>query len=257
MYNLMEMFYSVQGEGSRMGAPSVFVRSSLCNFSCPGFKVQYEDPNTGEKKYGCDSYYAVDTAFKKEWESVVEYDDLVDRIDNTMPAFSKHSLTKPDIVFTGGEPLIYWKDDVFQKTLAHYISRGHKVTIETNASLDIEFEREYQKEIMFSCSVKLEVSGEPSEKRININTLTKIFESSKNSYLKFVTSKETWEEDYKEIKHILKELPVYAEVYLMPLGDTAEDISTQDEFVINKSAELGFMYSDRIHIRVWDNKPGV
>ena len=257
MYNLMEVFYSIQGEGSRMGVPSVFVRSSLCNFTCAGFKVEYEDPKTGEKKYGCDSYYSVDPAFKKTWETITDFEVLVEKIDATIPNFGKGSLTKPDIVLTGGEPLIYWKDPVFQRTISHYISRGHKVTIETNGAMDINFTREYQKEIMFSASVKLSNSGELESKRINIDTLTKMFEQSPSSYLKFVVSKDTWEQDYKEIKQLLKDLPVYATVYLMPMGDTIKTLEKNAKFTIEKAMELGHMYSDRIHIRIWDNEPGV
>lgn len=257
MYNIYETFYSLQGEGSRMGVPSVFVRSSLCNFTCAGFKVQYEDPITGEKKYGCDSYYSVDKAFKSTWETVTDFEELVDRIDTTIPDFGKRSMTKPDIVFTGGEPLIYWKDEVFQRTISHYISRGHRVTIETNGSLDIEFTREYQKQIMFSASVKLSNSGEPENKRINIETLTKIFEFAPHSYLKFVVSEDSWKRDEQEILNILKDLPVYADIYLMPLGETTDEINNTSKFVFEKAMELGFNYSDRIHIRVFDNLAGV
>lgn len=257
MYSLMECFYSCQGEGSRMGVPSVFVRSALCNFSCKGFGVQYEDPISGEKKYGCDSYYSVDKSFKKNWDVITEYEDLVDTIDKIIPDFGRNSLTKPDIVFTGGEPLIYWKDQVFQRTISHYISRGHRITIETNGALDIEFTREYQKQIMFSTSVKLSNSGEPEHKRINIDNLTNIVEMSPNSYLKFVCSKDSWEQDYKEIQSILKAIPVYMDVYLMPLGDTKETLETNAKFVMEKCIEKGYKYSDRIHIRIWDSLQGV
>lgn len=257
MINIQELFYSIQAEGKQMGVPSVFVRTGLCNFTCAGFKVPYMDPITHEEKFGCDSYYAVDKNFKNTWTPYLDYMDLVTDIDAVIPYFGKMSLTKPDIVLTGGEPLIFWKDEMYQRVISHYISRGHKVTIETNASLDIEFTRKYQEEIIFSASVKLSCSGEPEHKRFNIETLTKIAEYAPNSYLKFVTSVETWEQDIKEIKSLLSEIPVYMDIYLMPLGDTRETLEKNARFVIEKSMELGFKYSDRIHIRIWDNKQGV
>jgi len=184
--------------------------------------------------------------------------DLVNEIDSKIPEFSKHNLIKPDIVFTGGEPLIYWNNKEYQKLLAHYISRGHHVTIETNASLDIDFNRKYQEEIQFSMSVKLSNSGEPKHKRINIENITNIMENSKNSYLKFVVNKDSWDEDFEEIKEILKDIPYYVEnVYLMPMGDTKEVLEKNAKFTMEKCIELGFLYSDRIHIRIWDNEPGV
>jgi len=255
--NICEIFYSIQGEGVRAGSPSVFVRTGLCNFQCRGFAVPYRDPETGEEKFGCDSFYSVDKNFKKDWTPYVDYLDLVHDIDKTIPDFGPFSLTKPDIVFTGGEPLILWNNKNYQRVISHYISRGHKVTIETNAALDIEFTRKYQEEIIFSASVKLSVSGEPEHKRFNIETLTKIAENTPNSYLKFVTSVESWDRDYEEINNLLKEIPVYMNIYLMPLGDTKETLERNSKFVIEKSMELGFMYSDRLHIRIWDNKQGV
>ena len=76
MISIMETFFSCQGEGNRTGIPSVFVRTGLCNFQCPGFGVQYEDPKTGDKKYGCDSYYSVDKGFSKEWDYCESYMDI-------------------------------------------------------------------------------------------------------------------------------------------------------------------------------------
>lgn len=257
MINICEIFYSIQGEGSESGSPSVFVRTGLCNFNCSGFQVPYNDPITGELKFGCDSFYSVDKNFKNNWTPYVDYMDLINDIDKTVPNFGPFSLTKYDIVLTGGEPLVLWNDKDYQRVISHYISRGHKVTIETNAALDIEFTRKYQEEIIFSASVKLSVSGEPEHKRFNVETLTKIAENTSSSYLKFVTSVETWEKDYEEIKSLLKEIPVYMNVYLMPLGDTREVLEKNSKFVLEKSMELGFMYSDRLHIRVWDNLQGV
>ena len=256
MIPVMETFYSIQGEGTRAGVGSIFVRTGMCNFRCPGFKVEYTVD--GEKRYGCDSYYAVDTAFKKEWDYLETYEEIIDLIDSKLPTFSRHNLFKPDIVFTGGEPLIFWKNDDYQKVLAHYITRGHKITIETNAALPIDFTRKYQKEINFSMSVKLANSGEPEHKRINIENITNILENTENSYLKFVVNKDTWDVDFAEIKTLLKAIPSYVEsVYLMPLGDVVDVLESNAGFVFEKAMELGFKYSDRLHIRIFDNKPGV
>jgi len=253
----MECFFSIQGEGARTGRPSVFVRTGLCNFTCEGFKVEYSDPKTKETKYGCDSYYSVNPNFKKDWKSIIDYKDLVKIILDVIPDTDEFDLNRCDIVFTGGEPLIYWEDEAYQRTLAYFISRGHKVTIETNASLDINFTREYQKEIQFSQSVKLSNSGEPQHKRINIETLTRIAETSPESYLKFVINKDTWAQDKKEIDEILEEIPVYTDVWLMPLGDTRKTMKENQLFTAEKAIENNFCYSHRVHITLWDNESGV
>ena len=255
MVQIQEVFYSFQGEGSRTGRPAIFVRTGLCNLRCPGFKVEYTAK--GEKRYGCDSFYAVDPYFKDIWKTFISYKELVDYIYSFMPSYGKYNFTVPDIIFTGGEPLLYWNDDTYQRTLAHFISRGHKVTIETNAALDIEFTREYQKEIIFSQSVKLSCSREPKHKRINTETLTKIAENTKESYLKFVTSKKSWEQDKEEIKQILEDIPIYVDVWLMPMGDTIEELEKNQKFISQKAIELGFSYSHRVHISIFNNQTGV
>lgn len=256
MLPIVETFYSIQGEGKRAGIPSVFVRTGLCNFKCEGFGCSLEAPD-GTKVLGCDSIRAVSPKFKDQWNYYIDYLDLVNRIDSEMPKLPKENMLKPDIVLTGGEPLIHWKEDIIQRILSHYISRGHKITIETNAALDIKFKRKYQEEIIFSMSVKLSNSGEPEHKRINIENITNILEHCPESYLKFVVSKDSWNNDFEEIKNILKSIPIYVNVYLMPMGETIKELEKNSQFVMEKCIELGFNYSDRLHIRAWNDKPGV
>jgi organic radical activating enzyme len=57
---------TIQGEGKRMGNISYFIRFGGCNFNCKGFGCEYTDPK-GNNKVGCDSWYAVDQSFKKNW----------------------------------------------------------------------------------------------------------------------------------------------------------------------------------------------
>ena len=256
MINFVERFYSMQGEGPRI-RPAVFVRSALCNFSCTGFGCTLKAPD-GTIVKGCDSIRAVSPKFKENWKQFVNYEDAVEWIDEIVPTFSKHNAIKPDFVFTGGEPLINWKDETYQRVLSHYSSRGHQLTIETNGSLDVDLTRKYHRDIMFSISCKLSNSGEPEHKRVNINNLTNLLENGHpDSYLKFVVSKDTWETDWVEIKNILKSLPLYANVYLMPMGETKDELDHNCNFVMDKCVEYGFCYSDRLHIRSWNDKPGV
>ena len=162
--------------------------------------------------------------------------------------------TKPDIIVTGGEPTMHWKNEEFQNFLIYYISRGHKITIETNGSLDIEFTKAYQREIVFSMSVKLAVSGEPEHKRININNLTNILENAPESYFKFVVNGETAESTGNEITAILKEIPWFASVYLMPLGETSEVMKKNALATAELAIKKGWKYSDRLHIRLWEDE---
>ena len=254
MLEINEIFGpTIQGEGKLVGTPSIFIRFGKCNFKCVGFGVEYETPS-GIKKCACDSYYAVDTEFKDTWTKYKSYEEIVNEVDKLISSYKYNY--KIDIVITGGEPLLYWNKIEFQKLLEHYINEGHKVTIETNASLNLNFEFDYQKEILFSMSVKLSNSLEPLKKRVNKSTLTKILQNTKESYLKFVIGNDFLENAIVEIEDILKNIP-QCEVYLMPLGDSSEAIDINSEKVVNLAIKYGFKYSDRLHIRIWNNKRGV
>ncbi|WP_121627538.1 7-carboxy-7-deazaguanine synthase QueE [Poseidonibacter antarcticus] len=254
MLEINEIFGpTIQGEGKLVGTPSIFIRFGKCNFNCVGFNVEYETPS-GIKKCGCDSFYAVDKEFKNSWTNYKSYEEIVSEVNKLTLKSSNHY--KIDIVITGGEPLLYWNKQEFQKLLKHYIEDGHQVTIETNASLNLNFTQDYQKKIIFSMSVKLSNSLESLKKRVNYETLRKILKETQNSYLKFVIDTKILEEAKNEIQTILKNIPK-VKVYLMPLGDTASSINDNCEEVIQLAIDYGYIYSDRLHIRVWDNKRGV
>ncbi len=240
---------TIQGEGKKIGTPSVFVRFGKCNMRCEGFEVEYETPS-GIKKCSCDSFHASDIAFREQWQKYDTAQQLITEVEKFLPDY------KADIVITGGEPLLYWDDEEFQEFMKHFIQKGYALTIETNASLDLKIEHEWQKELLFSMSVKLSNSGEPLNKRVNIGALKEIIDNTKKSYLKFVIDKEFLPKASAEIDAIISQIPK-CNIYVMPLGDTAEIIDRNSLSVIEYAIEKGYMYSDRLHIRVWDNKRGV
>jgi len=240
---------TIQGEGKHIGNPSVFIRFGKCNMQCSGFEVEYETPS-GIKKCSCDSFHASDIAFRDEWKKYESSKPLIEEFNTIFPSYPV------DIVITGGEPLLYWRDMEFQKFMKYYIDRGYHITIETNASIDIEFTQNWQNEILFSMSVKLSNSGEELSKRINLETINKILSHTKESYFKFVLHGEFINQAAKEIEQITKNISP-CDIYLMPLGDTSESIDKNSLSVIEFALKKGYKYSDRLHIRVWDNKRGV
>ena len=160
MLEVSEIFGpTIQGEGQKIGTPSVFVRFGKCNFDCSGFGVEYTTPS-GVKKFGCDSYYAVDKEFRKFWSSYENAKDLIFEVNKLIP-----SHYKPDIVITGGEPMLYWNNKEFQKFLEYYINLEYSVTIETNGAIDIDITKAYQEKILYSISLKLANTKEPYKKR--------------------------------------------------------------------------------------------
>lgn len=255
MIYLVESFYTFQGEGRYAGTPSVFIRFGGCNLRCEGFNTKTTLKN-GAVLTGCDSIRAVDRkSFLSHWKKIEDENVLIKEIEQ----YLKKPNCKPDIVFTGGEPLLYHKEDIFCETIKYFISLEYRITIETNATINIDFEK-YPcfKDVVFAMSVKLSNSKEPYEKRVNKEAISSILCNTKDSFFKFVLDKNIIDSKkaQKEIKDIIMKFN-NSKVYCMPLGSSAEELKQHDKAVANFCIENCFCYMDRLHIRLWNNKEKV
>lgn len=106
-YRVNEIFYSLQGEGTRIGKPCVFVRLQGCNLKCTW----------------CDTKYAID--FSGE-HSVLTENEIYDEIQKYNCKF---------VEFTGGEPLLHKHLPKFLTKLSEL--HGYTVAVETNGSIDL------------------------------------------------------------------------------------------------------------------------
>lgn len=252
---------TIQGEGPHLG-PAVFVRLGMCNLKCEGFGCTRVAPN-GEVVVGCDTIHAVSPKFKSTWTEYTKATDLIDAInkvgDPMLERYRELGTNKKfQLILTGGEPTLFWKSSVVQTTLKYFHDRGFHITVETNASRNIEFTEDYQRALQFSMSVKLSVSGEPERKRLNFDAINNIIENSTGSYFKFVVNPETWDETSKEILNILNSTnSSNTQVYLMPLGETIEKQLKNTRFVFDVCAKYGFSFTPRAHILAYDDLDGV
>jgi 7-carboxy-7-deazaguanine synthase len=97
MLTVNEIFYSIQGESTRMGRPCVFVRLTACDLRCSW----------------CDTPYAFHQGVKRSLDEVIAE---VERYDC------------PLVEITGGEPLL--QDDVYP-LMEQLLARGRTVMLET------------------------------------------------------------------------------------------------------------------------------
>lgn len=252
MFYLTEQFFSIQGEGKFAGVPSYFLRTAGCNLSCPGFGASYEVE--GEVRYGCDTYFAVDSGFSKSWQKIGKSAELIERLEAEFEEIGY----LPHVVITGGEPLLYAKDDVFYGVVEWLVEQGVQVTFETNGTVMIDFENyPAYASCIFSLSLKLSNSGELKSKRIIHDVLHEVAKRAKTAFLKFTIDKRLVEstafEEINEIREIVPGLPVYC----MPVGESRDTIWRSDKSVFKFCMLHNFRYSDRLHIRVFDTTQGV
>ena len=252
MFYLTEQFFSIQGEGKYAGVPSYFLRTGGCNLNCPGFGAKYSVE--GEVRYGCDTYFAVDSAYAKSWIKVDDAQTVIDRLKNEFETIGYN----PHVVITGGEPLMYHADSVFYAVIEWLVNEAIEITFETNGTIEIDFEKyPAYKESVFALSLKLANSGEPASKRIIPQALKNVQNHAKEAFLKFTIDaylvETTALDEINEIKEMLPGL----EVYCMPVGESRANIWHNDKAVFAFCMKHNFRYSDRLHIRVFDTTQGV
>ncbi len=252
MLYLVEHFYSIQGEGKYTGTPSLFLRFGGCNMKCEGFGCK-ETSSEGVEVIGCDTVYAVNKEhFSHSWVEITKTQELLNVLDlYELPG-------AVDIVLTGGEPLIYANDIIFVEFLNALHHNEHRICFETNGSLGVDFEKyPVYKECIFALSVKLSNSGESLKKRVNGDIIYSLASNASEAFFKFSIDAESINLGLEEE---IEEITIHAprtQVYCMPVGGSKEEVERNTEPLIEFCKTKGYNFSDRLHIRIWDQNKGV
>ncbi len=232
-----------------MGKPSLFLRLGGCNLSCKGFGC--ETLLNDEILTGCDSLYAVHPKFKTSWDYYNEPSSLIERLVRLTPNHKNF-----DFILTGGEPSLHFNNPILLSVLEHFHRQKIPLFVESNGSIFFEFSP-ILKELHFTLSVKLSLSLEKESKRINLKALQNILDNAKSAHFKFVLDSKNAVQSIAEIKSLLKQLSLKNnEIFLMPLGATNNELDKNLKTLAPLAIEHGFRLSDRLHIRLWDNKKG-
>jgi 7-carboxy-7-deazaguanine synthase len=221
---IAEIFHSIQGEGSLIGTPSVFVRTSGCNLRCSW----------------CDTPY---TSWSPEGSER--------SLDEILAEVAAHPARY--VVITGGEPMIAPEIVPLSERLHE---RGLHVTIETAGTVFAPVACD-----LMSISPKLANStpegrwaAQHERLRIQPEVLRRLIESY-DYQLKFVVSQP---EDLAEIHRLLGLLPAdRAKVILMPEGVEPAMLRERGAWLAEMAKREGFRFSPRLHIELWGNRRGV
>ena len=245
---LVEAFLSIQGEGAYQGRLAIFLRFLGCNLNCSGFGVQTKSLKTGESLLGCDSIRAV---FKGHFDhKTYNADEILSLVDGLCKGLKQ----KPIIVLTGGEPLIWHKNENFINLVKNLLV-DYEVHFETNGTILVDFDKfEIYRNCHFALGVKLANSGINEQKRINLDAILAIKNNAKSSFLKFVLSR-CDDSELDEIMNIKNK--VNLPVWCMAMGADRATLEKNALKTAEFAIKYGFNYSERIHIRLWSDKEGV
>jgi 7-carboxy-7-deazaguanine synthase len=222
---IAEIFYSVQGEGSLVGVPSIFVRTSGCNLRCSWCDTPYTswNPEGGE----------------------MSVDEILDRATEFSAA--RH------VVLTGGEPMIA---PGMVELSRRFRGQGMHITIETAGTVFAPVECD-----LMSISPKLSNStpegafrAQHERLRLQPDVLRRLMEGY-DYQLKFVIARA---EDVEEARAVACQVGAPAsKVILMPEGITAETLDRRGEWIAEICKQHVFRFSPRLHVHLYGNRRGV
>ena len=221
---IAELFYSLQGEGSLVGVPSVFIRTSGCNLRC----------------VWCDTPY---TSWQPEGAEL-----SLDQIVNEVKAHpARH------VVVTGGEPMIAPEIIPLTERLRRL---GLHITIETAGTVFQPVACD-----LMSISPKLSNST-PSgsfaaqHERLRTNRQVLLDLMTRYEYqLKFVIEKPV---DVDEARALVSSLAATPQrVILMPEGTDRDLLRERGVWLAEIAKAEGFRFTPRLHVELWGNRRGV
>ncbi|OHB78115.1 MAG: hypothetical protein A2Z25_11590 [Planctomycetes bacterium RBG_16_55_9] len=221
-----EIFYSLQGEGFLAGVPSVFVRLAGCPLRCRW----------------CDTKYA----WSEDAGRPYSIDEITLAIEHKR---CKHA------VLTGGEPMVH--PDLPQ-LVQEIKAAGKHVTIETAG---IVYVPDVPCDLM-SISPKLSNSLPQDAKsaamhkdsRLDLAILGELI-SNYNHQLKFVVDSVN---DLAEIQEILDKIGNVdtGKVMLMPQAATRDEFLAKAPMVADMCKLVGFAFSQRLQVLLWNSERG-
>ncbi len=228
---ISEIFYSVQGEGSLIGTPSVFVRTSGCNLRC-GW---------------CDTPYA---SWKPEGDEM-SVAAILDAVNQHPTRF---------VVVTGGEPMIA-KEMAF--LLATLRENGKHITIETAGTISPDGVpcdlASISPKLAHSTPDEATAGKAWVEKHERLRLQPEVLRAWCSTYafqLKFVVASEA---DVDEVRAVVDSIGVLVppeQILLMPEGIKPEVLRLRQAWLVEVCKQTGWRYSPRLHIDLFGNQRG-
>jgi len=244
---IVEIYRAVQSEGSRIGRPTIVVRTTGCTHRC----------YFGEGGW-CDSWY---TSIHPE-KGMFAFQDIINMYDQNPQV--------KEMMLTGGSPTMH---PALVNELTHLANeRNIIITIETEGSAFVE--TDYPLGLIslspkFNNSVPVVGTLTPAgkvvderfikihnRKRLNTEAIKQMIEFHSDYHYKPV-----WDGskgNLKEIEEYRVQLNIPKDkTFIMPAGDTRETLIKMYPLVFNMCAEKGYNMTGRDHIIAFNTERGV
>ena len=244
---IVEVYRAVQSEGSRIGMPTIVIRTTGCTHRC----------FFGEGGW-CDSWY---TSIHPE-KGIFTFNDIINIYDQNPQV--------GEMMLTGGSPTMH---PALVNELTHFANeRNIIITIETEGSAFVE--TDYPIGLIslspkFSNSVPVIGAITPAgkvvdERFIKVHNRKKLNTTAIKQMIEFHTDyhyKPVWDgssKNLEEIEAYRLELGIPKnKTYVMPAGDTREQLIKMYPLVFEMVAEHGYNMTGRDHIIAYDTERGV
>jgi len=211
-----EIFYSLQGEGSLAGVPSVFIRLAGCPLRCRW----------------CDTAYARDPQAGKEMTPQAILAQIADYPTRRL-------------VITGGEPVAR---DGLAAFAAVFSEAGYHITLETSG---YRFVPDLPVHLV---SISPNTGDTPANERLCVAAIRQFIQSYPYQ-LKFVVDSPTDLNEIAECLEQLEQVDP-ERVYLMPQAAGRQEYLVKSQWVSEYCLQTGFSFSPRLHVMLYDGQRG-
>lgn len=256
-----ETFYSVQGEGPFAGTPAVFLRLAGCNLQCGLTESSVTDFEKGQEPEDGATWICDTIDVWRRPDMTLSAEELADEWQERgilgVLGGNAH------LVFTGGEPTLPPNQEAISSIVSELVDRDLHPFLEVETNGTIVPDEIYRHLIhQWNVSMKLSNSGMSRSERINPAAI-KFFKSihkaddmkDRNATFKFVVGESR---DIDEIVALVDNFKIPdSMVSLMPAGQTQEQLRETYPEVAEMCKDLGWDFSPRLHISIWDEQTGV
>ena len=258
--DITQMIPTIQGEGPKVGIPSLLIRFRGCNLNCPFCDTQWTNKHSNEIL---------------GWNNITNYLEKYPKIDN--------------IMFTGGEPFNYINQmsEIMSKLDNQNYNQIKTIEIESNGTLInektmsdlLQSLRSGRFKITINISPKLGPECYPEQRspmdiinmyKRNLVPLNRLSGSKAFDYIFKIVYSNEWKEYIEEFLKVVKPMtdrrsPSHR-VFMMPITPDLRNYSHPKEHIfiedfrkscndtIEFCLERGLRFSCREHVWVWYDK---